>query len=121
MKRLQAVRRRRARKPAAEKNASSTRKRLLDAAGHVFAEQGFDRAMGKEICKRAGVNAAAINYHFGGIENLYLALLEEIRNQMAATNSVVAAIGAETEVKTNSERSSRSSSVAPYAQTRLRG
>jgi AcrR family transcriptional regulator len=96
MKHLQAVRRGRARKPAAEKNDSSTRQRLLEAAGHVFADRGFDRATGKEICKRAGVNTAAINYHFGGIENLYLAVLEEIRNRMAATDSVVAAIGAET-------------------------
>ena len=99
MKHLQAVSRRRPRKPIAKKNDSSTRQRLLEAAGHVFAEQGFDRAMGKEICKRAGANTAAINYHFGGIENLYLAVLEDIRNRMAATDSVVAAIGAETEVK----------------------
>jgi AcrR family transcriptional regulator len=99
MKHFQAVRGRRARKPIAEKNDSSTRQRLLEAAGHVFAEQGFDRAMGKEICKRADVNTAAINYHFGGIENLYLAVLEEIRNRMAATDSVVAAIGAETGVR----------------------
>jgi len=95
MKHLQAVSRRRARKPIAKKNDSSTRQRLLEAAGRVFAEQGFDRAMCKEICRRAGVNTAAINYHFGGIENLYVALLDEIRNRMAATDSVVAAIGAE--------------------------
>ena len=99
MKHLKAVSRRRPRKPTAVKNDSSTRQRLLEAAGHVFAEQGFDRAMGKEICKRAGVNTAAINYHFGGIENLYLALLEEVRNRMAATDSVVAAIGTETDPK----------------------
>jgi len=99
MKHLRVVPRRRSRKQIAKKTASSTRQRLLESAGHVFAEQGFDRAMGKEICKRAGVNTAAINYHFGGIENLYLALLEEIRNRMAATDSVVAAIGAETGAK----------------------
>jgi AcrR family transcriptional regulator len=99
MKYLQAVSRRRARKPTAVKKDSSTRQRLLDAAGPVFAEQGFDRAMGKEICKRAGVNTAAINYHFGGIENLYLALLEEIRNRIAASDSIAAMSDAETDPK----------------------
>ena len=37
----------------------STRAQLLEAAGHVFAEQGFDRATGREICDRAGANTAA--------------------------------------------------------------
>lgn len=92
MKHLQAVRRKRARKPTTEKSGSSTRQRLLEAAGHVFAEQGFDRAMGKEICKRAGVNTAAINYHFGGIENLYVAVLEDFRNDLADPDSAMEAV-----------------------------
>ena len=47
----------------------------MDAAGQVFGEKGVDAATGQEICQRAGVNTAAINYHFGGMQNLYEAVL----------------------------------------------
>lgn len=50
-----------------------TRLRLIEAAGEVFAEQGLKGARVRDICKRAGANIAAINYHFGGKRALYLA------------------------------------------------
>jgi AcrR family transcriptional regulator len=48
-----------------------TRERLINAAGEVFAEKGFDQATVREICARANANIAAINYHFGDKERLY--------------------------------------------------
>lgn len=51
---------------------TSTRHRLLEAAGQVFAEVGFRSARVREICERASANVAAINYHFGDKEKLYL-------------------------------------------------
>ncbi len=48
-----------------------TRQRLLDAAERLFAENGFDQTSVREITAEAGVNVAAINYHFGGKDNLY--------------------------------------------------
>ena len=51
------------------------RARLLDAAGHEFAEKGFEGATVRSISERAGVNLAAINYHFGDKERLYEAVL----------------------------------------------
>src|ERR1700730_3459235 len=60
-----------------------TRQALLDHATDVFAENGFDRASVREITRRADVNQAAINYHFGGKEALYR---EVLRLAVAALN-----------------------------------
>jgi len=54
------------------KDAQDTRQRLLAAAAEVFADRGFWEATHAEICERAEANIAAVNYHFGSKENLYV-------------------------------------------------
>jgi AcrR family transcriptional regulator len=44
---------------------------LIEAAGPIFAQKGFQAATVREICRKARVNLAAINYYFGGKEQLY--------------------------------------------------
>ncbi len=49
-----------------------TRRRLLEAAGEVFAEKGFRATTFRDICGRAEANLAAVNYYFGDKEQLYV-------------------------------------------------
>ena len=53
-------------------DGQDTRRRLLQAASEIFADKGFQRSTIAGICRRAGANVAAANYHFGGKENLYV-------------------------------------------------
>ncbi|MGM9540857.1 TetR/AcrR family transcriptional regulator [Anaerovibrio sp.] len=59
-----------------------TRDRLLECAGILAAQKGFSLVTSKEICKLAGTNLAAINYHFGSREGLYEELLYRIHQYM---------------------------------------
>ena len=60
-----------------DSSSAETRRQLLEAAGHVFADVGFRNATVREICNRAGANIAAVNYHFGDKKTLYIAVLKE--------------------------------------------
>jgi TetR/AcrR family transcriptional regulator, regulator of cefoperazone and chloramphenicol sensitivity len=71
-------------------DGAGTRAQLLETAGQVFAEKGFDRATGKEITERAGTNSAAINYYFGGFEGLYADVLAEAHRSVASVDDIAA-------------------------------
>ncbi|MFC6672421.1 TetR/AcrR family transcriptional regulator [Marinobacterium aestuariivivens] len=55
---------------------SDTAGRILRAAASLFAEQGFAETTMRQITARAGVNLAAVNYHFGSKDKLILAVSE---------------------------------------------
>ncbi len=52
--------------------AVRTKKRLLAVASEAFAERGYREATVSEICEQAKSNVAAVNYHFGDKETLYV-------------------------------------------------
>ncbi len=58
-----------------QRTAETAREALLAAGTELFAERGFDGAKVEAIARRAGVNKAMINYHFGGKEGLYTTIL----------------------------------------------
>ena len=58
------------------KKTSKTRDAIMEAAGKIFAEEGYPKATVRDICRQAGANIAAINYHFGDKKGLYLAVLK---------------------------------------------
>jgi TetR/AcrR family transcriptional regulator, regulator of cefoperazone and chloramphenicol sensitivity len=72
-------------KPKAGQRA---REHLVEAAGRVFAEKGYDRATSKEICERAGMNRASVNYHFGGIELLYTETLAHAHRRLVTREAL---------------------------------
>lgn len=63
--------------------ADQTKQRVLDAAGEVFAEAGFQAATVRDICQAAGVNLASINYHFGDKETLYREAVRSAHRRLA--------------------------------------
>ncbi len=85
------------------KTKQTTRQRLLEAAGQVFAEKGFDRTTGKEICERAEINAAAVNYYFGGIDGLYAAVIQEARSRLLPTAALLAAVAGKADARAKLE------------------
>src|SRR6202049_3133551 len=64
-----------ARPRAKRKAAELTRDKLIEAAGHVFAERGYRPDTIREICRRAGANVASVNYTFGDKMGLYTEVL----------------------------------------------
>lgn len=57
------------------KPADPTKHRLIEAAGKLFAEKGFEAASIRDICNSAQANIAAVHYHFGDKAGLYKAAI----------------------------------------------
>ena len=58
-------------------DAQASREALLEAAGALFDERGYDASTVRDIGERAGVDPALIARYFGGKEGLYLATLQQ--------------------------------------------
>ncbi len=55
--------------------SATTKERILDAAERLFAEKGVDASSLRQVTGAAGVNVAAIHYHFGSKEELLRAVI----------------------------------------------
>ncbi len=76
----------------------STKERILGAAESLFAQRGFDGASLRQLTTAAGVNLAAVNYHFGSkeklVEQIFRRRLDALNNSRLQALSLVE--GAET-------------------------
>ncbi len=58
------------------RSGDDTRERIVEVAERLFAEHGVEQTSTRAITAAAGVNVAAVNYHFGGRDGLLLAVLD---------------------------------------------
>ena len=56
--------------------SQSTKEKILNVAGEIFAKKGFDGTSIREIAQTAEVNLAGINYHYENKLGLYIAVFE---------------------------------------------
>jgi hypothetical protein len=56
--------------------AQDTRERILEVAGELFTDHGYDVTSLREIADRLGFTKAALYYHFQSKEEILKALLE---------------------------------------------
>src|SRR5881398_848361 len=61
-----------------------TRTRILDAAEELFMQHGFEGTSMRVLTAKAGVNLAAVNYHFGSKDALIEALFRRKLDPMNA-------------------------------------
>jgi AcrR family transcriptional regulator len=82
--------------PSNAQHSSETRERLLKTAILAFGRRDYDGVAIRQIVEKAGVNIAAISYHFGGKQGLYTAtveyLAERIHDGMAEYQSQVSQV-----------------------------
>ena len=56
----------------------NSKARILEAATSLFAQKGFDGTSIREICKKANVNLCMISYYWGGKQELYNGIIENL-------------------------------------------
>lgn len=71
-------------------DGKETRARIIQCAGQLIAQQGYAKTTSKSICQLAQVNMAAVNYHFGSRDGLYIAVLKEIHAALLSLDSLQA-------------------------------
>lgn len=59
------------------KDSAQTKQKLIEVAGVLFAEHGYKQVTVRDIIEGAQANLGALNYHFGGKENLYREVIAE--------------------------------------------
>lgn len=67
-----------------KESSKNTEQKIVEVATKLFAEDGFEGASTREICKQAGVNISLISYYFGGKKELYEKIISCITGKIIA-------------------------------------
>ncbi|GAA0274708.1 TetR/AcrR family transcriptional regulator [Cryptosporangium japonicum] len=73
--------------------SQATRSQLVAVGRTLFAERGYAHVSADEIVAAAGLTRGALYHHYGGKEELFAAVFENLEAELTA--EVVAALGAE--------------------------
>jgi AcrR family transcriptional regulator len=65
-------------------SSASTKERILASAEALFAQRGFEGASLRQLTAAAGVNLAAVNYHFGSKDKLVEEVFKRRLDQLNA-------------------------------------
>ncbi|MBA2938711.1 TetR/AcrR family transcriptional regulator [Paenibacillus sp. CGMCC 1.16610] len=60
------------------KQEIDVKQKIIISAKKLFSEQGYEGTSVRKICDEAGVSLPLVSYHFGGKENVFLAILEPL-------------------------------------------
>ena len=69
-------------------DGKETRALIIECAGNLIGNLGYEKVTSKAICQMAKVNLAAVNYHFGSRDGLYLAVLEAVHNYFISLDAL---------------------------------
>ncbi len=79
-------------RPSSPRPTPETRDLILETAGRIFARNGFRATTVRQITREAGVNLAAVNYHFRDKQELYVRVLQ-LAHQAAARTAKADLVG----------------------------
>lgn len=80
-------------------DGAATRARILEAARRRLCDAGYAQLNVRDIARDAGVNHALIGYHFGGKQQLVLAVLDEANKRLLERQTRMYAEPASAEAK----------------------
>lgn len=72
------------------KDAKERRNEILDAAGRLFCERGFDNASTNDILAATGIARGTLYYHFKSKEDILDAMIERLTAQILEKAAVIA-------------------------------
>ncbi|QUW95334.1 A-factor receptor protein [Streptomyces sp. V17-9] len=93
-----------------QERAKATRRSLLEAAAHLFAEQGYAATSVNDISARSGRTSGAVYFHYTGKEGIAVAVVED---RFATWPQLAARYGDDTVPLSNGSSPSATTSHTP--------
>lgn len=80
-------------RPRHSGSGRSGREEILEAAAHLFVEQGFSATSTRAIAERVGIRQASLYYHFAGKDDVLEALLDaSVRPSLEVAQALLEAL-----------------------------